>query len=309
MVAKPIGYELSVMKRITLFSLIAIAVVSLSQPILARDGGGGFSGGGHFGGGGFGGGHSGGGFGGGHFGGGPFGGVRGGGFRAAPGFYGRGAYFTPRASYGGAHTSTVRPRTVTIGRSARPYAGRVAAVNRQPNRVGSIGTRNRLSNPRISTARNRESFNNNHVFARHDGNWHRDWDKHRGHFWNGHWWAWYGGSWLGLDAGFYPWDLYDYGYYPYDYYGGNPDDYSGYYPDDYNDPSSYKASAQSPNNDTVSGVQSQLAKRGYYNGAIDGVLGDETEAALARYQEDHNLSVTGTVTAATLQSLGTNKGN
>lgn len=205
--------------------------------------------------------------------------------------------------------STVRPRTVTIGRSASPYAGRVAAANRQPNRVGSIRTGNRLSNPRISTARNRESFNKNHVFARHDGNWHRDWDKHRGHFWNGHWWAWYGGSWLGLDAGFYPWDLYDYGYYPYDYYGGNPDDYSGYYPDDYNDPSAYEASAQSPNNDTVSGVQSQLAKRGYYNGAIDGVLGDETEAALARYQQDHDLSVTGTVTATTLQSLDNNKGN
>ena len=30
----------------------------------------------------------------------------------------------------------------------------------------------------------------------------------------------------------------------------------------------------------------------------------ETEAALARYQEDNDLSVTGTVTAATLQSLG-----
>ncbi len=305
MVVKPIGYELSVMKRITLFSLIAIAVVSVSQTMLARGGGGGFGGGGHGGGGGH---FGGGGFGGGHFGGAHFGG-RSGGFRGAPGFYGRGAYFTPRAYSGGARTSTVRPRTVTIGRSASPNAGRVAAANRQPSRVGSLGTRNRLSNPRTSTARNRESFNNNHVFARHDGNWHRDWDKHRGHFWNGHWWAWYGGSWLGLDAGFYPWDLYDYGYYPYDYYGGNPDDYSGDYPDDYNDPSSYVASAQSPNNDTMSAVQSQLAKRGYYNGAIDGMLGDETEAALARYQEDHDLSVTGTVTAATLQSLGTNKGS
>ncbi|PYI86222.1 MAG: hypothetical protein DME54_15090 [Verrucomicrobia bacterium] len=32
--------------------------------------------------------------------------------------------------------------------------------------------------------------------------------------------------------------------------------------------------------------------------------GDETQAALARYQEDRDLSVTGTVTAATLQALG-----
>ena len=43
-------------------------------------------------------------------------------------------------------------------------------------------------------------------------------------------------------------------------------------------------------------VQSELAKLGYYHGPIDGVMGDATEAALARYQEDHDLSVTGTVT-------------
>ena len=51
-------------------------------------------------------------------------------------------------------------------------------------------------------------------------------------------------------------------------------------------------------------VQSQLATLGYYAGAVDGVAGDETQAALARYQQDNDLSVTGTVTAATLQSLG-----
>jgi len=54
----------------------------------------------------------------------------------------------------------------------------------------------------------------------------------------------------------------------------------------------------------VSTVQSELARLGYYNGAIDGALGDQTEAALARYQQDRDLSVTGTVDAATLQSLG-----
>ena len=54
----------------------------------------------------------------------------------------------------------------------------------------------------------------------------------------------------------------------------------------------------------MSAVQSELSKLGYYNGAIDGTLGDQTEAAIARYQEDRDLSVTGTVDAATLQSLG-----
>ena len=57
-------------------------------------------------------------------------------------------------------------------------------------------------------------------------------------------------------------------------------------------------------NGVVSSVQSQLAKLGYYRGGIDGVAGDETQAAIARYQQDNDLSVTGTVTAATLQSLG-----
>ena len=57
-------------------------------------------------------------------------------------------------------------------------------------------------------------------------------------------------------------------------------------------------------NTVVSAVQSKLASLGYYHGAIDGTLGDETEAALARYQQDQDLSVTGTVTAGTLSALG-----
>jgi hypothetical protein len=123
------------------------------------------------------------------------------------------------------------------------------------------------------------------------------------------------GFWWGL----YPWDYYPYyaSGYPYDYYGNYPydnsaypDDYSsGYNPYDYyqgyNDyNAAYAASDQNVNNPTVSAVQSQLAKLGYYNGAIDGTLGDLTEAALARYQGDRDLSVSGTVDAATLQSLG-----
>jgi peptidoglycan hydrolase-like protein with peptidoglycan-binding domain len=56
-------------------------------------------------------------------------------------------------------------------------------------------------------------------------------------------------------------------------------------------------------NTVVNAVQSKLASLGYYHGAIDGVLGDESQAALARYQQDQDLSVTGTVTSATLQAL------
>jgi hypothetical protein len=163
----------------------------------------------------------------------------------------------------------------------------------------------RLVNSHFSTAENRQSFVKNHAFARHDGNWHRDWDKHHAHFDHGHVFVFVGGSWWGL----YPWDYYPYyGYnsYPYDYSYDCPYDYSGYgysYSDPYSYYNGYAPSGQY-SNAIVSAVQSKLASLGYYHGAIDGILGDESEAALARYQQDQDLSVTGTVTSATLQVLG-----
>ena len=322
------------MKTITLVGLTGFAFLSLAQPTWAgpRGGGTGSGGGGDFGGGG------------------RVGGFAGGGSRAAPAFHGggvraapafRGAYFTgksvsrpsvaPRFYYGGNRMSAVRPQgfTRSVGRSTRPSVSRSAPANRQPDRVSSLANtarrqpnrvsstagRNRVSDPRVSSARNRE-FVRNHASERHDGNWHRDWDRHHAHFHNNRVFVFVDGFWWGL----YPWD-YAYPYYasgyPYDYYGnypygysGYPDDYySGYNPYDYyqgyNDyDSTYAAPDQYANNPIVSAVQSALAKLGYYNGAIDGTLGDQTEAALGHYQEDRDLSVTGTVDAATLQSLG-----
>jgi putative peptidoglycan binding protein len=160
-------------------------------------------------------------------------------------------------------------------------------------------------------AANGQSFVKNHASERHDANnWHRNWDRHRAHFHNNRVFVFIDGFWWGL----YPWDYYPYyayGYpydyydsYPYDYYNGYPYSYyDSYYPSDYDDQSSYADSQQSVANARVSAVQSELAKLGYYNGAIDGTLGDQTEAALARYQQDNDLSVTGIVDAATLQSL------
>jgi His-Xaa-Ser repeat protein HxsA len=115
------------------------------------------------------------------------------------------------------------------------------------------------------------------------------------------------GFWWGLDPGYYPsayYPYYDYGDYPYNSYYGNPYDYYNYSPYNDDDQPGYSDSGQSAVNATVSAVQAELAKLGYYNGTIDGTLGDQTEAALASYQEDSDLSVTGTVDAATLQSLG-----
>jgi hypothetical protein len=316
------------MKTITLLGVTGAAFLSLAQTTWAgpRGGGGNSSGGSHIGGGFAGGGsraapasHS-------------------GGLRGAPAF--RGAYFSGRdvtrpsaASrfyYSGSGMAVQRPRgfTRTVAPSKSSSVSRATALNRQsnragsnstavrrqPNRVSSTASRDRLSDSRVSNARNRELVRN-HASERHDGNWHRDWDRHRAHFHNNRVFVFVGGFWWGL----YPWDYYPYyaSGYPYDYYGDYPYDYSeypndyynGYNPYDYyqgygDNDSAYAASDQYASNPTVSSVQSELVKLGYYNGAIDGTLGDQTEAALARYQEDRDLSVTGTVDAATLQSLG-----
>ena len=191
----------------------------------------------------------------------------------------------------------------------KSYAGRNANVARQQNRSASLTRQNMRTSNAQSSAAVRRAMANHRVFARHDGNWHHDWDRHHAHFDHGHVFVFNDGFWWGL----YPWD-----YYPYDAYGSYPSDYNGYpysyddYPYDSSDsytqnPYSYYNGYASPaqsGNAVVSSVQSQLAKLGYYHGAVDGVAGDETQAALAGYQQDNDLSVTGTVTAATLQSLG-----
>src|SRR5262249_17722830 len=225
------------MKTTRLLSLTITALVALSQPIWAQ---GGFRGGGT--------GHvSGGGFGGGHFGGARSGSVGGGGFHAVPHSFG-GAPFTGRSFSGSGATlryysgagRTPAARTsapnARVNRSISSSTGRSASISRPQNRAGSLAPHNlRTSNQRMSTAAAQRAIANHKAFARHDGNWHRDWDRHRAHFDRGHVFVFVNGFWWG----FYPWDYYPYGYgygyYPYDY-DGYP--YDGY---DYSssDPYSY----------------------------------------------------------------------
>src|SRR5690242_17929764 len=142
------------MKTTRLFSLIGTALVGLSVPAWAgpHGAGGGFAGGGHFAGS--------------HFGG------SSGGIRAAPTFS-SGVHFNGSQSigglrrapaqqfsyYSGARTSAVLPQASARqlpSRSMSPHTGRTAAVNRQPNRVDSAAGQKRVSDPRLSTAANRQ---------------------------------------------------------------------------------------------------------------------------------------------------------
>lgn len=51
-------------------------------------------------------------------------------------------------------------------------------------------------------------------------------------------------------------------------------------------------------------VQSELARLGYYVGRIDGIIGPMSRAAIAHYQSDHGLAVTGSINGVLLESLG-----
>src|SRR5256886_9667946 len=146
-----------------------------------------------------------------------------------------------------------------------------------------------------------------HVFARRSADWHRDWDRRRDHWWHGHRCHFVNGFWFIYDTGFYPYDYrypYGYGYYASDYY---PYDYDpGVYEGgdaDYYGQGAYGSSEQYADS-TVTAVQEQLARQGYYRGEIDGIFGAETRRAVVRYQSDQGLRVTGNLSADTLRALG-----
>ena len=76
-----------------------------------------------------------------------------------------------------------------------------------------------------------------------------------------------------------------------------------YQGEEYNGENGYGSSDQSADSN-VTAAQERLAREGYYNGTIDGVLGSETRRAIARYQSSHGLRATGALTPDTLQALG-----
>ena len=247
--------------------IVGITSVALSPVIWAAGhggGGGGFGGGGHSGGGGF---HGGGnvGSGAGTRGGGVgFGGMRS--SRGAPNFEGAGPRFS---SFG--HPSHTQPQL----NDPRAQVSHPAVARQAKQRVSNV---------------------RNHIVARHDANWHNDWDRKHAHFDHGRFFVFIDGFWCGLDGG-YPWDYLPYypnDYYPYDYYTDTD-------PYDNSDATSNIGTADSA---TVQAVQTRLLNLGYYNDSVDGVFGPSTRDAVAKFQLANQLNVTGSLSPDTLQSLG-----
>jgi hypothetical protein len=107
----------------------------------------------------------------------------------------------------------------------------------------------------------------------------------------GHGWGRRGGGGVYYYGGYpyYSYPYYSYPYYDNEYYSSPS--YSNY--DSGDDESSVGAS-----------VQRDLAQQGYYRGPVDGLVGPMTSAAIAAYQRDNRLPVTGTITHSLLRSLG-----
>jgi hypothetical protein len=123
-----------------------------------------------------------------------------------------------------------------------------------------------------------EQARRNHRHDRHDRSW---WRSHysRISLFAGGYYFWNDGYW-------YP----AYGYDPY---------YSSY---TYDEPI-YGYNDLQPG-DVITNVQTALQEQGYYQDAVDGLIGPRTRAALSAFQRDHGLSITAAIDGPTLQALG-----
>jgi hypothetical protein len=89
-------------------------------------------------------------------------------------------------------SNSIYPRHSSV--ASNQVGRRNAAFGRQTNRPGEFNRVNHL-----------RSDWRGHVYASRAGNWHRDWDRGREHWWHGHRCRFVNGSWIVLDAGFDPW--------------------------------------------------------------------------------------------------------
>jgi len=120
------------------------------------------------------------------------------------------------------------------------------------------------------------------VFRNYTPQWHDQvwWRSHHNRvvFVFGGWYAWNAGWWIPA------WGYAPNAYYAYDgpIYGYN----------------------NLPPDQVIANVQTALQEQGYYQGEVDGLLGEQTRAAIADYQRANGLAETAAIDQPTLESLG-----
>ncbi|MDP9099210.1 MAG: peptidoglycan-binding protein [Verrucomicrobiota bacterium] len=168
-------------------------------------------------------------------------------------------------------TTTVNPNT--IARNQFDRDDRRSNSNRNWSNDNNRNWQNNTSNNFTF-----EQARRNHHRERHDRSWWRS-RYNRIVLFGGGYYYWNNNYW-------YP----AYGYDPY---------YSTYSYDEpiygYND---------LPPGQVIANVQSALQEQGYYNDAVDGLIGPNTRAALSYFQRDRGLPITAAIDGPTLRALG-----
>jgi hypothetical protein len=169
------------------------------------------------------------------------------------------------------------------------------AQNASPDRNATNGvkpttpnTSMQATNSGLHTGKPVLNFNNANTMNFNDACW-----RHRGQH-DCNWWRNHCHTIILIGGGFYAWDLgYWYPAYGYDSYNSN-----------YNyDGPIYGYDGLSPDQ-IIANVQYALQQLGYFAESVDGVLGPVTQQAIADYQLDNGLNVTGAIDRPTLVALG-----
>jgi len=197
-----------------------------------------------------------------------------------------GSYYVPRDQSAAAFARKpgIQQRTGTTAKGATRPGNTWSRQNPAHTHRLDPQTKERLRNWQGKASGWNDAKRNHHHNWRdrhhHDHNW---WHKHCDAIVLVNWgfWGWYDGWW-------YPAWGYDPYYSDYDY-NGPIYGYDGLQPDE-----------------VIANVQTALQQMGYYAYTVDGVLGAATEAAIANYQRDYGLPVTGAIDPATVRSLGLN---
>jgi hypothetical protein len=140
------------------------------------------------------------------------------------------------------------------------------------------------------------------------GHWHGRYPYYgyRYPYWGGGYWYGYPyaalafGIPLAYAAGYYSAAPY---YYPYGYGYGYP---QGYYNGQIVTETApgYRSSSHSEGGSVSRSVQAALQQQGYYQGAVDGLFGPQSQQAMAQFQQAHGLKVTGLIDSSSLHALG-----
>jgi hypothetical protein len=169
------------------------------------------------------------------------------------------------------------------------------AQNASPDRNATNGVKTttpntpmQATNSGLHTGKPVLNFNNSNTMNFNDACW-----RHRGQH-DCNWWRNHCHTIILIGGGFYAWDLgYWYPAYGYDSYNSN---YA------YDGPI-YGYDGLSPDQ-IIANVQYALQQLGYFAESVDGVLGPVTQQAIADYQLDNGLNVTGAIDRPTLVALG-----